>query len=123
MLENVKHSVLSDGVAIIDVNSGSPFEEKNARQRVASLLGSIAKALLDMQIDAIFFLIGGDTLKAMTDEISCNEISIVCEIGIGMVLNKIMYKESEIFVISKSGGFGDENLLIDLINNEEKKIC
>ena len=117
-----------NGIAIIDVNTdGRLIEEddevkalglsvETIRVRIADLLGEIAKRFLDSDMPLTVFSIGGDTLKAIIDSLGCTEIVPVCELDAGVVLNQIVYRDREIPIISKSGGFGDDMTVMRIIS-------
>ncbi len=124
----VQMELEKNGIAIIDVNTdGRLIEEdddvkalglsvETIRVRIAGLLGEIAKRFLDSDMPLTVFSIGGDTLKAIIDSLGCTEIVPVCELDAGVVLNQIVYRDREIPIISKSGGFGDDMTVMRIIS-------
>lgn len=87
---------------------------EDMRARIADTMGSILKRLLDMGAESTVMITGGDTLLAFMQQIHVSELADSCEILPGVALSKISYRGREIGMISKSGGFGDENLFIEL---------
>lgn len=87
-----------------------PLEK--ARVTISKTLGEVLKRLLDMGMDAAFMIIGGDTLAAFITETGCSEITIYQELEQGTVLSSMKVNGREQWVISKSGGFGDQELLM-----------
>lgn len=59
-------------------------------------------------------IIGGDTLLGFIRQMDLKEISPVCELNPGTVLSVIQIEGQKLWLISKSGGFGDENLLEEI---------
>lgn len=53
---------------------------------------------------------GGDCLFAFLQELQIDQICPLCEIQPGVVLSKLQYRQYDYFLLSKSGGFGKENL-------------
>lgn len=86
-----------------------------ARVRTASALGEIVKRLLDINHDHTLMIIGGDTLFEFFNQIDCNEIYPVSEIGAGTVLSYIKYKKEKIWIITKSGGFGKQDVIYQIV--------
>lgn len=81
---------------------------------VASLLGAILKDLLDRGAVSRLMIIGGDTLLGFMDAIGCRELSPQREILQGVVESEYIYRGVRHSVLSKSGGFGQTNLLLRL---------
>ena len=89
-----------------------PLEE--ARVTISKTLGEILKQLLEMGLEATFMIIGGDTLAGFITEMDCGEITIYRELEQGTVLSSIQTEGKEQWIISKSGGFGDQELLMEV---------
>ena len=92
---------------------------EDIRQKISCQMGRILKELIDRGADACFMIIGGDTLLAFMDSIGCHELTPVCELQPGVVLSRIAYGGREYEIISKSGGFGEEDLLVTLKGETE----
>lgn len=89
-----------------------PLEE--ARVTISKTLGEILKQLLEMGLDATFMIIGGDTLAGFITGMRCGEITIYQELEQGTVLSSLRTEGKEQWIISKSGGFGDRKLLMEV---------
>lgn len=89
-----------------------------SRVRIADALGVALKMLLQMGMNATVMIIGGDTLNGFFRQIHAREIVICREMGPGTVLSFIRLKDERQWIISKSGGFGRPELLVDI----EKKV-
>ena len=90
---------------------------ENIRQRIARRMGAILKALIDREdgeTDARFMIIGGDTLLAFLEAIRCRELTPIGELCPGVVLSKVTYQGRQYEILSKSGGFGQRDLLLAL---------
>ncbi len=96
---------------------GLSFEEM--RCRIAENMGKITKILLDMGTDATLLITGGDTLLAAMNQLGQEELIPIREISPGVVLSQIRYREHTYSLLSKSGGFGQKDLLAQL----QKIIC
>ena len=106
--------------------TGVPRDE--IRSRISNTMGAVLKRLLDRGLRRTMLITGGDTLMAVMAKLQLNELSPVCQIFPGVVLSEIRYRGNAYNLISKSGGFGESNLLVDLekmIRNsmKEKWVC
>lgn len=84
---------------------------KQARVTISRTLGGVLKGLLEMGMEAALMIIGGDTLASFITEMHCEEITIYRELEQGTVLSSIKVNGKEQWIISKSGGFGEPELL------------
>ena len=105
-------TIQSDGNWIPEGTGGLSMEAM--RQLISQRLGSLMKALLDRGADGCFMIIGGDTLLEFMEALHIRELSPVGEPEAGVVLSEIHYNGGTYQVLSKSGGFGGEDLLISL---------
>ena len=92
------------------------FDKKHRRavQRLAIRLGQLLRALLAENRDKRLMIIGGDTLLGFMDAIGCRELSPQREILQGVVESEYIYRGVRHSVLSKSGGFGQTDLLLRL---------
>jgi uncharacterized protein YgbK (DUF1537 family) len=84
------------------------------RVRIAESFGYILKVLLEGGLESTLMITGGDTLLGCMEQLGVREMEPVCELEPGTVLSGFSLREKQNQVISKSGGFGEETLLIDL---------
>ena len=66
---------------------------------------------------------GGDTLMGYMKLINCSQLEPICELEQGVVVSNIKVKGKNQQVISKSGGFGTEDVFCRIANKiikEEK---
>lgn len=89
-----------------------PLEE--ARAAISKTLGKILKRLFEMGLEATAMIIGGDTLAGFIAEMQCEEITVYRELALGTVLSSIKIGERDQWIISKSGGFGEPELLTEI---------
>lgn len=94
---------------------------EDLRVRISSTLGYILKALLERGLGGTLLITGGDCLTGFMKHIGCETIAPVCEMAPGTVLSEIELQGRRLGVISKSGGFGPETLLMDLARKIEGK--
>lgn len=88
--------------------------KEQLRVRISSTLGALMKRLLDGGLDATLMCTGGDTLLAMMGAVGITQLEPVCEMAPGAVLAGFGYRGRTYHIISKSGGFGEPQLLCDL---------
>lgn len=98
--------------------SGGPEDLRDKNQLrflVAGCQGRIIKGLLErIHIDTVL-MTGGDTLMGFLKEIENPELTPICELNQGTVLSGIQAGGRRMQVISKSGGFGKEEILEEII--------
>ncbi|MBQ1826813.1 MAG: hypothetical protein II126_02470, partial [Erysipelotrichaceae bacterium] len=104
-------------VAIIDtmgeIGSCSMNGSELARQ-IADYMGQISGELLKEDMDRTLMIIGGDTLQGFIRKLGITELQPVREIASGIVLAKYSYRRKVHYLITKSGGFGTDNQLLEI---------
>ena len=90
-----------------------PLEE--ARVYIADRISEILECVMDTGVIPTIMVIGGDTLIHFVRKMKCRQISLLYELEKGVVYSSMRSKGRTLKVISKSGGFGEEDLLIRLI--------
>ncbi|MGI6581020.1 MAG: four-carbon acid sugar kinase family protein [Erysipelotrichaceae bacterium] len=101
------------GLKIIGTTADVIHFEK-ASQQIADGFGYIAKRVLKNSANTVLMVIGGDTLLSVMKELNVECISPKCELFPGVVLSEFCYENKNRYLISKSGGFGSPQLLIDI---------
>lgn len=126
LLDHWKEILQTSSHIIVDSNdeacSGSAAEYaavrglgiQEVRVRIASSLGRILKSLNQCERMGTLLITGGDTLLQCMNAIDVYEMEPVCELKSGVVLSSFELDNHRRYVISKSGGFGTKNLLIEL---------
>lgn len=84
------------------------------RRRISRSMGGILQRLLDIGLERDILITGGDTLLAFMHRIGQNTLIPLSEPMPGVVLSQICYNGKKINLMSKSGGFGTDTLLLDL---------
>ncbi|XME01605.1 four-carbon acid sugar kinase family protein [Lachnospiraceae bacterium C1.1] len=87
---------------------------EDERIRVSGACGLILEGLSEKDLKFIALITGGDTLIGCMEHLGINELRPIAEIAPGTVLSGFMHDGQEQMIMSKSGGFGDERLLIFL---------
>ena len=75
----------------------------------------MAGVLTSYDIDATILITGGDTLLQCMKQMNATEIEPILELDPGVVLSEVQYKDRSGYIISKSGGFGKEDLLVSIV--------
>lgn len=91
---------------------GMSIEE--VRKKISGALGYITGQIFTNPALGTLFITGGDTLLECMNYIGVNELEPICELEKGVVLSKFTYNNCTRYVISKSGGFGESGLLVDI---------
>lgn len=97
------------------------IELNKLRENVAISMGKIFSKLLEEEVPGVILITGGDTLLSSMNEIDIHEIEPIRELEDGVVLSKISYEDKERLIISKSGGFGKEDLLLRIVDKINKQ--
>lgn len=125
--ESWKAICMDRGVCILDSNDETGddrtrrymrdkgIELSQARKSIASNIGSMVKRLLDDGLEATLLITGGDTLKGFLEKVGISRLQPICEVTPGAVISGFRYQNKVYHVISKSGGFGKESLIEDLV--------
>lgn len=91
------------------------------RCRVAAGLGAVLSGLIEHPGLGTLLLTGGDTLLQCMNALGVRKVEPIGELESGIVLCRFSYRGKEHAVITKSGGFGEEDLLPRLAHFLEKK--
>lgn len=84
------------------------------RRAVSGTIGYLVSRLFSHEAVGTLLITGGDTLLQCMDYMGVHEIEPLGELDAGVVLSRFTYNGITRYVISKSGGFGKENLLTEL---------
>ncbi len=91
------------------------------RTNIAEFIGQMLKDVLDSGAKKNIMIIGGDTLFAFLKRVGIDLLEPVGEVFDGVVLSVIEYKNNKYNIISKSGGFGESDLLLNMRELIENK--
>ncbi len=122
LAEECMEVLRQSGCCIVDVgdsdcSSAAQYVQKHnltvhdLRMNIATSLGAMARSVFDLGFDSTMMCIGGDTLQAIVEALGIFEITPICEIMQGVPLSVINYKGKEYHLLTKSGGFGNPDLL------------
>lgn len=84
------------------------------RVRIASGVGQLVGALFASPAVGTLLLTGGDTLLQCMNSVGVHELEPICEMERGVVLARFGCNGTTRYVITKSGGFGQADLLTGL---------
>ena len=84
------------------------------RVRISSALAGVTKELLDRGLEATLMCVGGDTFMSLAAAVGAEVLTPVCELEKGVVLTSFVYRRKTYYVIAKSGGFGEPDLICRL---------
>ena len=104
-----------------DKVNGVPEERTKLRFRIGQSLGYLVKNLMLRSINRTLLFTGGDTLYQSMRVLGITEIKPLKELFPGIVLGSIDFEDKKHYIITKSGGLGNEDLFIklnELIHNK-----
>jgi len=84
--------------------------QKSIRFTIAEAQGHLAKEIMNSEKDYTILVTGGDTLMGFMKVIDASQIKPLCEIEKGAVLSIFEHNGKKQQIISKSGGFGTEDV-------------
>lgn len=87
---------------------------EDLRVSISDNFAAIMKRMLDGGLKATVLCTGGDTLMALMQVLGIDELTPIYELTPGVVATKFTYKGRTYNMISKSGGIGDEDLLLKI---------
>ena len=90
------------------------------RVGISGSVGQMFGALFGSEHLGTLLLTGGDTLLQCMNSVGARELEPVCELESGIVLARFTYQGRTRYVITKSGGFGQEDLLVELADRIAK---
>jgi uncharacterized protein YgbK (DUF1537 family) len=125
-LDNLRELIEAKSCSILDSNDlpgtslTKEFADKNnisteeTRVTIAKNLGHILKELISRGLKGTMMITGGDTLIGCMKQMDVYEMEPICELTPGIVLSRFNTHDAECHIVSKSGGFGDKQLLTTL---------
>ncbi|MDN4524869.1 four-carbon acid sugar kinase family protein [Fictibacillus fluitans] len=93
------------------------LDKNQIGESISRELGSIARSLLGEFPDIQgLVLTGGDTAKAVCSELGMDRMELRSEIETGLPIGKLSNENSEYWAVTKAGGFGNEQSLVNALN-------
>ena len=99
------------------------------RAQISRTMGGVLERLLSLGLEATVLVTGGDTLLAFMQRVGQDKLIPLGELAPGVVLSQIEYRRKKYAILSKSGGFGSDRLLLDLKEKlslqkfKEEEVC
>ncbi len=93
------------------------MDHTQMRERISFTLAQITKRILDDGFCGTLMVTGGDTVLGLLCQLHVHTLVPVCEIAPGTILSQFTYQGKSHQLLTKSGGFGDKNLLFKLMHN------
>lgn len=84
---------------------------EEVRYLIANSHGRIVREIVSRRMDVTILMTGGDTLMGYMKNIGCSQLEPVCEIEPGIAVSVLEWNGCRQQVISKSGGFGTEDIM------------
>ena len=112
LAERIAHALQTASITVFD--TGSLEVQGTDPKHIAERVSLVVKGVTERNTGSILFIIGGDTLIAFIRTMGIETIIPMAELFPGVVLAKYHDHGNWHFLISKSGGFGDETLLMDI---------
>lgn len=115
-ISSIKEELCRSPLVMIDTGTAEDkrLEDESIRVKIADIFGVVVKKLVNADACNTVLVTGGDTLLGFVEQMGCKEINLVGEIRPGTVLSSMRMEQKDIWVLSKSGGFGDEKLLVEV---------
>lgn len=119
MLESNPHCIietndLGGNQPTADYADSFGIDLETLRVRIAGSLACLVGAVFTSPFLGTLLLTGGDTLLQCMNYVGVKELEPICELEPGVVLASFTYNGCTRHIITKSGGFGAENLLTEL---------
>lgn len=105
---------VSDSSDTIHYAKQQKISLEQLRVQIAETIGYLVKELINRGVECTMLITGGDSLLGFMNQIRVYEMIPICETEPGTVLSQFEINGKTYSVISKSGGFGNENLLTEL---------
>jgi uncharacterized protein YgbK (DUF1537 family) len=115
-LDIIIEDIKNNGEVLLDTDAGNisgEFDDE-MRKTITGYLGDIGAYISDRCHNMVIMIIGGDTVISFLKKIECESILIIEEISDGTVLSKVKTGKRSIWLISRSGGFGDKKMISEV---------
>lgn len=102
------------------VNSREEAKDTDDPEVIAHNMGKLTKIILEGFLPDALIVFGGDTAIGIMDEIGCLGLKPMDEIMPGVPVSVIGCSGKDITLVSKAGGFGEENVLEKILEYLKK---
>lgn len=123
LTRGLRSALDSSSLAVVDASVRATEEElaaagvapgEQARALTAANLGAMAAKLATSTRVPTLLVMGGDVLLALLEGAGCACVRMEAQIAPGVVVSLVELEGAPLRVISKSGGFGDRDLFIQI---------
>lgn len=90
--------------------------DKNEYKVVSKQIGSIVAEIFSELHMSSLFVIGGDTLMGIMNRLNCDFIAPLTEILPGVGLSMASFQNQSIQILTKPGGYGDKDVIVQIFN-------
>jgi len=117
-----RHTLLASSEVAEDIQIAAQYAKENGlsleqmRTRICQFLAAFCCRFLRLIPPCTLVVFGGDTLFAIAQELEIKQLYPVAEIAPGIVLSQAETAKGAQWVISKSGGFGAQDLMKQIEN-------
>lgn len=105
-------------IVLIGITAGLQMDEADVVGR--RFADGVADLVLENNITTLFGC-GGETIQAVLKQLEIGVVEVIGEILPGVPVAKAINREKPLTIVTKSGGFGEPDLLEALINKFETK--
>lgn len=123
LVDGIMDALGTEGLAILDTEadiSAVSCSVMESARKVSRTLASIVHSCIDRGCFTVF-VIGGDTMLSLLEELGRVVVEPVSELEKGIVLSYVLYDGRRMTLLSKSGGFGSDDLILELVNDKENE--
>ena len=115
-LRGIVDRLRAERVLMIDTaDPGANAGPAGGSKLVAESLGALFRGLVRSEIPFLPLLTGGDTLSACMDALGADAVRPLGEAADGVVIARFSDGGKAMYMLTKSGGFGGETLIADLV--------
>ncbi len=90
------------------------ISRETMRKRISSSMGKLLKELMESGQNKTMLVMGGDTLQSFLSQVGVKQMRPIRELLPGTVLSIFEWGGNSYHLVSKSGGFGAPELIIEL---------
>lgn len=104
----------SGKVIIKTVNRREEADKADDPVKIAGSLGALTRLVLDCGAECALVVFGGDTAIHIMEAVECSGLLPAEEIVPGVAVSHAVCKYGKIILVSKAGGFGEEDVLLKI---------
>jgi len=119
LLDEIKYKLSQSGNAIVSAGemegSIQKVDYSLNREKVGSTLGHLALQIVQNVTGINLFVIGGDTAVSFITQLKNAKITPISLVEEGVVISLIETDHNQFYLITKSGGFGEPDLIVKVL--------